>query len=190
MATIRALTRDQLARFLGNNQEAIRYFEQLTSQASSDADQIVILLRISQEIAIEASNAVAAANNALAGIAAIAAEMGLAIEAPAVEQLQIPDDLTPPIQIGTLAYQNADSVEVGRITATGDIDAVNFTASADVGAVNVNASGDVNADNVVATSNVEAGTYSVNGNAGASGTGTTITAITVENGIVTAITVT
>jgi len=43
--------------------------------------------------------------------------------------------------------------------------------------------------NSVNESNTESATYSVNGNAGASGTGTVISAITVENGIITAITV-
>lgn len=229
-AQFRPLTRDQLSRICNGNQEAIRAFEKLFQQAGdvTPAD-VVILFQIVQEVAIEAADALAEAQNALASLQLLSDSLGL----------------EPRQEIGTLAVQNADQVTVGSLTATGDINAANFiasgdvdavnvnasgdvaavnvnasgdvgavnvvasgdvdavnvdasgnvgavdvNASGDVAAVNVNASGDVGALNVNATGNVEAATYSVNGNAGASGTGTTITAITVENGIVTAITVT
>lgn len=155
MGAPKPLTRDQLAKFLPD-QEAIRRFEQLFQIAGTETpDQIVILFRLAQEIAIDAANAQAVANQALSTLELVIEEMALVMGVPLDQQPA--DDLAPPVQIGTIASQNAESVEVGTLAATG---------------------------------NVAAASYSVNGNAGASGTGTTITAITVENGIVTAITVT
>ncbi len=187
MAGPKPLTRDQLAKFLPD-QEAIRRFEQLFQVAAVDSpDQIVILFRLAQEIAIEASTALSAAN-------AVATALQLMIEdtdlSTVIQPVEIPDDLSPPIpQLGTLASQNSDTVSVGTLSASGAISADSLSATTTVSAVDVVASGDVGTDTVTATGNVEATSYSVNGNAGASGTGTTITAITVENGIVTAITV-
>lgn len=134
---IRVLTRDQLARFLGNNQEAIRYFEQLTAQVSSDADLIVILLRLSQEIAIEANNAIATANNALAELAEISGQLGVVTEAPRLEPVEIPDDLAPPIQVGTLSYQNAESVQVGDLLVTGALTVAGGATGTGVGMVGI-----------------------------------------------------
>lgn len=148
-------TRDQLSRMAGGNQEMIRKLEMLFQQAGSiTPDEVVILFRLAQEAQLAADAAISAANEALAQAQLALSQIGLLLNLP--PEAFAPDDLTPRAELGTLASQNADSVEVGEFAATG---------------------------------NVEAASYSVNGNAGADGTGTVISAITVEKGIITAITV-
>lgn len=102
-------TRDQLARFLPN-QELIRRFEQLFQEAENTTPaDVTILFQLAQEIAIDATNAAAAANEALASIQLIAARLGLL---PVREDAESVDDLKPAVEVGTIASQNADSVDI------------------------------------------------------------------------------
>lgn len=117
----KALTRDQLAKFLPD-QEAIRRFEELFLIAGTTTpDQIIILFRLSQEIAIEAATAQETANEAIASIERLLERAGLLPVTPPFEQTAANDDLAPPIQTGTLAYQNAEEVEVGNLAVTGNL---------------------------------------------------------------------
>lgn len=116
---IKPPTRDQLSRMAGGNQEMIRKLEMLFQQGGQiTPDQVVILFQLAQEVSIEANTAAAKANEALASIEAIVARLGLL---PVPMEQVFPDDLSPPIQIGTLAYQNAEDVEVGNLTVTGQL---------------------------------------------------------------------
>lgn len=152
---IKPPTRDQLSRMAGGNQEMIRKLEMLFQQAGEiTPDQVVVLLQLTQEAQLAADNAISAATEALAQSQAALSQIGLLLNLPSAALA--PDDLSPRAELGTIASQNADNVEVGELAATG---------------------------------NIEAASYSVNGNPGASGTGTVISDITVENGIITSITV-
>lgn len=177
--TFRPLTRDQLAKFLPD-QEAIRRFEQLFTQAGElTPAEVAILTILIAEVSVDAGIAQETANQVSDSLARIAYSLEImatnpqfipmatdvievagqtvlpdSIDVPRVEM--VPDIFEPPLQVGTLAEQNADNVRVGELTATG---------------------------------NIESASYSVNGNPGASGTGTVLTAMTVENGIITSITI-
>lgn len=147
---IKPLTRDQLASFLPD-EEAIRRFEKLYQIAATDTPtDIVVLYELVQEAAIDAVTAMTTAIQANDSLLRIAASLEVMASNPQALVPEIPDDLTPAVNVGTLAVQNADNVDVGALNAE---------------------------------------SYSVNGNVGASGTGTVITAMTVEDGIITAITI-
>jgi len=92
------LTRDQLATFL-KNQEQIRQFEQLFQVADAIAPDVV------NEVKIDAGNAQTSANEALALISALKQALELLALAPRSE-------------IGTIAPQNSDNVEItgGKIS--------------------------------------------------------------------------
>lgn len=75
MGQPKPLTRDQLAKFLGNNQEAIRRFEQLFQIAGTDTpEDVTILFRRVDEADIAAADAAASANEALAALQLFADE--------------------------------------------------------------------------------------------------------------------
>lgn len=106
MPTIKPLTRDQLAKFLPD-QEAIRRFEELYQVAATDnPDAIAALVVLVEETTIAAESAMAAAT--MANDSLIRITDSLAILAS-----------TPTVQIGTIAEQNADEVFItgGTITA-------------------------------------------------------------------------
>lgn len=66
LTTFKPLTRDQLAKFLPD-QEAIRRFEQLFSQAGETIPaEIIILFALTQELSIEANDGITIGNEALA----------------------------------------------------------------------------------------------------------------------------
>lgn len=146
------LTRDQLATFLKNH-EQIKQFERLfaiADEVSPSSD--------TTGISIQAGNADAAANEALAQIVRLAQDSAInsgatdqkavqaldalqriadalellalaptasvsleeAIGMPAVELLQ-PDNLAPPIQVGTLGQQQADRVSISGGTVSAQL---------------------------------------------------------------------
>lgn len=146
------LTRDQLATFLKNH-EQIKQFErlfQIADEVSPSSD--------TTGISIQAGNADAAANEALAQIVRLAQDSAInsgaadqkavqaldalqriadalellalaptasvsleeAIGMPAVELLQ-PDNLAPPIQVGTLGQQQADRVSISGGTVSAQL---------------------------------------------------------------------
>lgn len=118
------LTRDQLATFL-QNQEQIKQFENLFALADSIAPDIV------QAATIQAGNAQASANEALAQIVSLA--QSLAINSGTADQkaIQALDTigrmanvlellaLAPRQEIGTIAAQNADNVKITGGVITG-----------------------------------------------------------------------
>lgn len=99
------LTRAQLAAFLEGHQ-AIKQFEQLFKTVDALAPDFV------SEVSIAAENAGARAQQALDMLERIAAALEL-LAVPRVE-LVAPDDLAPPMQVGTLGQQQSD-----RVTITG-----------------------------------------------------------------------
>lgn len=93
----RPLTRDQLSRICGGNQEAIRAFEKLFQQSAQVTPaEVIILFQLAQEVAIQAQDALTAANNSLAALQLVIDSLGL----------------EPQLQVGTIAAQNADAVEI------------------------------------------------------------------------------
>lgn len=101
MAQIRPPTRQQLGSFL-KSQELVRYFEQLFLAAGQDTpDEIIVLRRLVEEATVEAQSAFSAAIEALAALQALSDSLGL----------------EPRAQLGTIASQNADAIEVGTVSA-------------------------------------------------------------------------
>lgn len=146
------LTRDQLATFLKNH-EQIKQFERLFAIAdevspSSDTTGISIqagnadaaanealaqIVRLAQDSAINSGAADQKAVQALDALQRIADALELlalaptasvsleeAIGMPAVELLQ-PDNLAPPIQVGTLGQQQADRVSISGGTVSAQL---------------------------------------------------------------------
>lgn len=123
----RPLTRDELAKFLPT-QRAIRAFEKLFELVPGDFETLAILV---QEVSVEAGSADARAQQALDSISRLADAVELLALAPRqvavtsdelLPVLLLPapaDDLSPPVQIGTLGQQQADRVEItgGVVTA-------------------------------------------------------------------------
>jgi len=120
------LTRDQLAAFLKDHQ-SIKQFELLFSTVDAIAPDFV------NEVSIAAGNAEARAEQALDALQRIADALELlalaptasvsleeAIGMPAVELLQ-PDNLAPPIQVGTLGQQQADRVSISGGTVSAQL---------------------------------------------------------------------
>lgn len=130
--TIVPITRDQLAKFLPDN-DTIRRFEKLFLIAGSTTPaNIEIILSLLQEATIAAGSANATANQANALADRLEQALLLVALSPAVqippypdlvmppqEQTVIPDNLTPPIQIGTMGEQQADRVKITGGTLDG-----------------------------------------------------------------------
>lgn len=118
------LTRDQLAAFLKDHQ-SIKQFELLFSTVDAIAPDFV------NEVSIAAENAGNRAQEALDTLQRIADALELLALAPTVPstlddvlaapraELVAPDDLAPPVQVGTLGQQQADRVAItgGTVTA-------------------------------------------------------------------------
>lgn len=116
----RRLTRAQLSEFLPDPR-AVRAFEQLLKQASDllPADVQTILAAI-DDVAVEAASADARAVQCLDALNRIADALEVLATAPAGQQAQQSiDDLTPPVQVGTLGQQQRDNVNItgGSVTA-------------------------------------------------------------------------
>jgi hypothetical protein len=103
---VKPLTRDQLAKFLPDN-DAIRRFEKLFQTVGVDNPQsFEVIFRQIQEISIDSNSAIGAANQANAVAAMLA---------------QISEFLStaPPAQIGTLGEQQADRAKITGGTIDG-----------------------------------------------------------------------
>jgi len=117
------LTREQLAKFLPDHQ-AIRAFEQVFEQVDT------ALPEANDEANSNAGIAIAAANAALSGVVEIIAQLQLALSAPAPQQERQYEDHAPAIQLGTISSQNADSLDVGSVSASGQITSTLATGTA------------------------------------------------------------
>lgn len=149
--TIVPITRDQLAKFLPDN-DTIRRFEKLFLIAGSTTPaNIEIILSLLQEATIAAGSANATANQANALADRLEQALLLVALSPAVqippypdvfipvqEQVVIPDNLAPPIQIGTLGEQQADRVKITGGTINGT--AIGGTTPAAVAATTLSSS--------------------------------------------------
>lgn len=103
------LTRNQLAAFLKDH-ESIKQFEQLFTIVDTIAPDVV------SEISLSAGISQATAVEALTQITRLADILETWVPIP---DRQESDNLTPPVQIGTLGQQQADRVSItgGEITA-------------------------------------------------------------------------
>ena len=115
---LKPLTRDQLAKFLPD-QEAIRRFEQLYQVAGTDTPtEIIILFQLVEAAQLAAENAVAAANSALSSIETMMSQLEALLASRLPDPVVIPDDIQPsPPVLGTIAAQNANAVEITGGTA-------------------------------------------------------------------------
>lgn len=106
------LSRDQLAQFLKSH-EQIRQFENLFSAVDEIAPDVV------DEINTLAGNAQATAVQALDSLSRIAAALEILALAPTIQDVVFPDNLAPPLQIGTMGEQQRDNVSItgGTVTA-------------------------------------------------------------------------
>lgn len=114
------ITRDQLAKFLPDN-DTIRRFEKLFLQvAATDPENIDVIFRLIEEVVVGAGSAVANSNQANASLESIAQSLALLAAGPPVHDLVIADNLSPPIQIGTMGEQQSDRVRItgGAIDGT------------------------------------------------------------------------
>lgn len=99
------LTREQLAKFLPDHQ-SIRAFEQLLDDVATTIPEA------GDEANTNAGIAIAAANAALSAAAEVISQISQLLCAPPPKELQEPDDTDPRYQLGTMASQNADAVEI------------------------------------------------------------------------------
>ena len=108
------LDRQQLARILQNNAEAIRAFEKVFDSVESTPTTI-------EEAAALAGTAAALGNLAISLIASYASLLEQISAAPAPIPDIAVDDFSPAIALGTISQQNADMVELtgGTIDGTG-----------------------------------------------------------------------
>lgn len=126
MATIAPITRDQLAKFLPDN-DTIRRFEQLFLLAGNTTpENIDIIFRLIDEVLIGTGSAIASADMANALLDRIAQSVEVLSSAPVAQPFTPEDNLAPPMQIGTMGEQQADRV---RITG-GTIDGATIGATA------------------------------------------------------------
>lgn len=113
------ITRDQLAKFLPDN-DTIRRFEKLFLQAGETTpENIDIIFRLIEEVVLGAGSAGASASQANASIEIIAKALELLAAAPPDQPAIPPDDLSPPIQIGTMGEQQADRAKITGGTIDG-----------------------------------------------------------------------
>lgn len=120
MPSLTPITRDQLAKFLPDN-DTIRRFEKLFQAAGETSPaNFEIVFRLLQEVLVDASNANASANMANATLERVAQSLELLASAPRPEPIVPPDNLSPPVQIGTLGEQQADRARItgGSINGT------------------------------------------------------------------------
>lgn len=133
------ITRGQLAAFLKNH-ELIRQFEKLVQvvdevapssdtqginvqAANADAsanEALASIIRLAQDVAVDVGNADQKAAQALDTLNRIANALELLALAPAPVQDRMQDlDLSPPVQVGTLGEQQADRVNIkgGEVSA-------------------------------------------------------------------------
>lgn len=108
MAEITPITRDQLAKFLPDN-DTIRRFEKLFLLAGGTTPaNIEIIFRRLDEVSIDANNATSIANMSNDQIEAITQSLELVA-------------LAPPVQVGTLGVQQAERVRITGGTIDGTI---------------------------------------------------------------------
>lgn len=133
------LTRDQLATFLKNH-ELVKQFENLIrvvdevapssdttgisiQAANADAsanEALASIIRLAHDVAVDVGNADQKAAQALDTLNRIANALELLALAPAPVQDRMQDlDLSPPVQVGTLGEQQADRVNIkgGEVSA-------------------------------------------------------------------------
>lgn len=131
MATIddpRPPTRKELAEVFGNNQRLIRAFEQIFDLIPSDLisqqtdlTNVEFLSAIADQRSVEAIDAINRLADAIEALAL----------APNVEQEELEDHTAPLVELGTIAAQNEDAVEIsgGTIVASLTDDTTNLIAS-------------------------------------------------------------
>lgn len=120
----RPLSRDQLASFLPSSQ-AIRAFEKLMQDVFVlNPDQIAVILAYIDEVRTDSGTAQASSNQALAALQSMAQSLAVIAQAPAPLQsmqnviagpqalMVNPQNVAPPVQIGTLGQQQADRVNI------------------------------------------------------------------------------
>lgn len=118
------LTRDQLATFL-KNQEQIRQFEKLFSTVDDIAPNVVLEINVAAGTAQATANAALAALSALAqdtaaNDAALNAKVQQALDAvPRLAQALELLALAPRAELGTIASQNSDNVDITGGTISG-----------------------------------------------------------------------
>lgn len=122
MANTIIISRDQLEKFLPNH-ETIRSFEQLLKKVSIDTPDSL------NEANNNANTAIALATAALSQLAELVSALDQALFQPAVIPMTDDEPLEPNYsnQLGTIAYQNADDIEVTGGTISG-ISAASFVA--------------------------------------------------------------
>lgn len=105
------LDRQVLAKFLGGNHQAIVAFEQVLEGVGTTLPTTI------DEANANAGIAIAAAQSALSVLADIAGSLERLLMAPARADAVDPDDTAARLQVGTLAAQNHDAVDItgGRI---------------------------------------------------------------------------
>jgi hypothetical protein len=118
------ISRDQLAQFLPDHQ-LIRAFEQLFVATETT------LPESSDDANNNAAIAITVAQGAVAALSEIAEQLSALLAAPPAAAAIEPNDLTPRVELGTMASQNADSVAI----TGGSIDGVALGAAAPGSAV-------------------------------------------------------
>lgn len=105
------LDRQVLAKLLGNNHEAIVAFEAMLGEVATALPDTI------DEVSNTAASAIATAREALSALADVAGALEMLLAAPAREDAPDPDDTAPRLQVGTLAAQDSDAVDItgGRI---------------------------------------------------------------------------
>jgi len=142
---IQPITRDQLAKFLPDN-DTIRRFEKLFQLVGTTTPaNIDVIFRLIDEVTISAGTGNAAANSANASLDAIAQALAVLSSAPPqqpqtqpdnlqppIQSGNGPDDLSPPIQVGTLGQQQADRVRITGGSIDGTVIGATTSAAATV----------------------------------------------------------
>lgn len=105
------LDRQTLSKFLGNNHQAIAAFERVFEDVGFTLPTTI------EEANANAGIAISAAQSALAALVDIASSLERLLAAPTRADAVDPDDTAPRLQVGTLAAQNSDAVDItgGRI---------------------------------------------------------------------------
>lgn len=108
------LPRNLLSKIAQGNHESIVALERVFGDVGS------VLPTTIEEAAAQANQAIAMAAQALSMVSELLAALEAVEMAPVREPIQLPDDTSPSVQIGSIASQNADYVDIdgGSIDGT------------------------------------------------------------------------